>query len=487
MSVSAFASLALLAPSCDSSHIMCSTDPKMIELYEMMFNNPLFENGQRPIKKDKNKYDTKPIKKQKPKKINIDNINYFEHLPFFNDDMTFQPKIYFNKFSNYEKSVKDITDKYEKYNGKQEPNIYEFITIDNEDDENEDLKTIKNINPFYFKKNHNINNLYILKINIYDVFDIFDKKISILGLDKYNYHISSTHLVVEILKEDDDDTYILIHPVYKYLPVGCIRGYKSVYFYDEYQSVDENPKYILCKIKTDLIYKKSKYNDITYNYNIGDKEITDKFYNIDNYKNKLSSYNKNNYKFKFISTSTGFHNNIELIDKYFISLEYFGLSYSYFFNKKYTTYYNFLTKINEFIYYYFDFRNEINDIIEDKKFTISYKKIRCLINSFNNMNDLHYYLWYVSKIFNDKSTISNYYNIDKYEILLKNIKSIVDTLYKLRNKNNKENEENPIDMYENMILFDRHLYLKLINFINLKINENETYYYFFLKINDKKF
>ena len=165
MSHSAFASLALLAPFCDSSHIMCSTDPKMIELYEMMYNDPLFENGQRPVKKDKKKYD-KPIKKQKPKKINIDDINYFEYLPFFNDDMTFEPKINFNKFSDYDKSVKDITDKFEKYNGKQEPNIYECITIDNEDDDDGDLKPIKYINPFFFKKNHNIKNLYILKINL---------------------------------------------------------------------------------------------------------------------------------------------------------------------------------------------------------------------------------------------------------------------------------------------------------------------------------
>jgi hypothetical protein len=450
-----------------------------------MYNDPLFENGQRPIKKDKNKYDTKPIKKQKPKKIN-DDINYFQYLPFFNDDMTFEPKIYVDKFTNYDKSFKHITDKYEKYNGKQEPNIYEFITIDDKDKYDEDVKTIKYINAFFFNKNNNINNLYVLKINLCDVFDIFDKKISILGLDKYNYHISSTHLVVEILKEDADYTYILIHPVYKYLPTGCIDGYKSVYFYDEYQQVDENLKYILCKIETHLIHSKHKYTDITFNYKTGDKEIIERFYHVDDYKNKLSSYSKNNYKFKFISTTQGYHNNIELIDKYFISLEYFGLSYSYFFNNKYNSYYKFLSKINDFIYNYFDFRNEINDLIENKMFTISYKKINSLIKTFNDMNDLHYYLCYVSKIFNDKSTTSNYYNIDKYEILLNHMKSIVDTLNKLRDENNNENEKNPIDIYERLIFINRRLYLKLINFINLKINENDSYYYFFSKVNNIK-
>ena len=463
------------AQSCNKVPFMCSSDPEIIKLYEKMNNDPIFEDCERPVKI--NKKEQRPVKINKKEQTSEEKNEFLQHLPFFNESIEYEQKIYYNKFCDYEKSYKKITKKYKRYDGIKEPNIYEIINEYDEQEEGYILSEIENINTFYFKNNYKKSDLYLLKICMYGIFNWLHIKYSILGLNKYDFNISGSFVICQILgeekKDDEDYTYILIHQVYKYMPSDCIPGHKSIYFYDEDKIINENSIYLLCKVKTSDIRQKDLYIDI-----IKDEEN-------ENYNNCGV------YSFKYFSVKNEITHNIYNINKNHIFIKTFGLHFSYTYKTRdYRNAYNYLIQINSFIKCYISYIRMIENILDNieirDKFVLTYKDIKKMTNYFNEMNNIHTSIIYLSRIFNDKQTIYYDYKIYKYYELLEKIEQLYYIIQHIKKIQEKENikfgvpEDKIFNAYENKIIINQFLYNKMLKIFNLKIDDNTSYYDFFL-------
>lgn len=454
-----------------SDCVPCSLfDSKNYEIIQHT-KNYTFIRPKKETKQNKLKNDDYPLKKITKQKI----YNDVYIFPF--SDCEFLPaqnyteKIDFLIYADFNASYNAIKDLSPNLSTLSPicPNLYELIP------DFYKYREYSAINPYYYNKPINKNNLYIITFDT-DLIYYDCLKFRELSLNSFIFDIDKHALICEILKQQGDEIILMVYELNKYLDVFSLKNNGSIYYLDEYEKIKNDYKRLIIKVKRNAINKFCKYDVFTfqkfsnkylYYYDYKQRKTFIDCYDETTFNEEKILYDSLNYVFNYIYYCKGIEC-VKLFNDYNPIIKYFGDICTYTYNIKYEKYYKYIRYIFKFLSILKIIYSIFKDVLNNKY--ISYDSF-IRLNSY--IIDLHKYILFIknnNNYLNDKQTIYNFYKCNMYKSLYNSICDIFKSLDKKYNKNILLNDI-PEDLhkyndYEDYIYINQKIFMKIINIID---------------------